>query len=1261
MHRLSSALAGAGASAPLSSSLILQSDVPPPTSIPQLVKHPTPSFETIPSVEQPCPGLLFLWKVGAVEENFPHHLLSPKAKKPLGFVLLSTSPPLARSTRCLRFAAIVPGGSILPCEKCRDVQVEIDVLEDRARKPHHRVLQKRHLTYAQQAAKILQLEKQLNEKKLSELKNLRDLKAARARAERYKRVVQYAGEHTVPGMHRIFATALKERWGATKLLDRLDDATRGSYHPCNYSDTDIHLGTLIYVLGGAAAVRACNRSYLALPSLNTIQKYRRTFDITQTTDRVRLLELVDNINVVHAPNPASASTAPPTLCGHTAAYDEINIANKVEYVPRKDHIGNLCLEHLKVLDTIRVGDNTRSIEAAVDAVREGKVHVASEATVGSVSHLSRTGYAARPILIAPTCKRRTWQGTVTDTLYLLEAWHRAEYGERRYGPIFNLASDGDAIRRAAYFVICMSEEVKEGHPLWPKLHELFPLGLNPRACTVLCSPQGMLVDDEVVNKNIILLFLERIPDRRWPETSIISLLEPDDAQDVPRAIKLLLLISDIRKFVRKEDLDPSQYGQYRALCILGEMFEALLLPFIKPDLLLPEQTTSLIKFSHILYTLYTKNGRHFCSNQLYSDFQSMVKAAIFYTEKSRLLGSHAEVYFCLLGDDVIEALFGIARMIGGHSPNATVSELKYRFQAAMNATAIYEMHPEWELTPRRLKLSDTRDLDHLRPRHWKPEAVSVASCDVVSCWKAGAKEAEAALAMYSVKMAKSFAQLFALPGVDLMRPFGRYLAISKDVDHSMAEATSVASIEPESADALSEDITDNDHGNLLNIDFDAILAAELAEREAAAESGPHSLFARVKEDSDVVVHKQSIVNVYFASYDNRKSVDRALRLRLGDLFATVVSYDGVNLALVVAKTSIIKRTSATSLRSEDLTRAPISEVCLGMSSYVVSGQVLSMRPLDSAGTAWAWDGGIVHFASGRQPAIHAETGLAAPPQSRDILFSVPGGLLKPLSYCQKRVDDTIKASLGPAFDHERTWVVDNTQLQASWACLSQALSKVPGLQQRIPVFKKALGLFPYAVGPSAAYIHGWSWSISAEVAGITLKSDKRTCMICGRTAIKEGDIQMHVGAHLLKARAKVRAPYPCGFCGKAGCSVAIKGGGEGSADSSCSQTYNFRILNAKDFSQNRPCTNVPMRCPLSCGELHWKYNFQQHFEERHPSWQTLTTPAFQARIRISLEEQIALGVPRQYSRVWPPFAAPKSLQDKENVAPSLSSLTTFYS
>ncbi|KAL1753468.1 hypothetical protein FB107DRAFT_276733 [Schizophyllum commune] len=386
----------------------------------------------------------------------------------------------------------------------------------------------------------------------------RDLRNARAVIEQYKHILEYAGLHAVPGLHRIFALALQGKWSTAKLLKHLTAAVEGTYHPCNYSKMDIHLGVLIYVFGGASALRACQKSYLALPSLSTVQCYRRQFNITISTDAVKLLEIIDNINIVHGPrdavDPADESdNSIPEKCGHTLGQDEVNIEEKVEYVPEKDHIGGCCLEHVGCLGSVCVGEGTRTVEIAADAMRDGKVHAACEATVATISRLSRTGYGARPVYIGPTCKRRTWQESVSATLHIVEAWRRAENGEKKHGPIFNIASDGDAIRRASMFVICMSEEIVQGHPLWENLHELFPLGLNPRIgkgnlsmdfdykhlikrlCTQLCSPQGMLVNNESVNKNIILLFLERIPNRRWSETSVLSLLEPDDAQDVPRA------------------------------------------------------------------------------------------------------------------------------------------------------------------------------------------------------------------------------------------------------------------------------------------------------------------------------------------------------------------------------------------------------------------------------------------------------------------------------------------------------------------------------------------------------------------------------------------------------------------------------------------------------------------------------------------------------------------------------------------------------
>ncbi|KAJ7940110.1 hypothetical protein B0H13DRAFT_1586672, partial [Mycena leptocephala] len=102
-----------------------------------------------------------------------------------------------------------------------------------------------------------------------------------------------------------------------------------------------------------------------------------------------------------------------------------------------------------------------------------------------------------------------------------------------------------------------------------------------------------------VNRDLLLSWLDRLPDHDWSVTSIDALLNPSDAQDVPRAIKLLMCIVEMGK-LDPEDFDPSEMAEFEAICLLGEVFDALLQPFININLSLSEQIESLITFSHLL-------------------------------------------------------------------------------------------------------------------------------------------------------------------------------------------------------------------------------------------------------------------------------------------------------------------------------------------------------------------------------------------------------------------------------------------------------------------------------------------------------------------------------------------------------------------------------------------------------------------------------------------------------------------------------------
>ncbi|KAJ7446061.1 hypothetical protein FB451DRAFT_1055313, partial [Mycena latifolia] len=175
-------------------------------------------------------------------------------------------------------------------------------------------------------------------------------------------------------------------------------------------------------------------------------------------------------------------------------------------------------------------------------------------------------------------------------------------------------------------------------------------------------------------------------------------------------------------------------------------------------------------------------------------------------------------------------------------------------------------------------------------------------------------------------------------------------------------------------------------------------------------------------------------------------------------------------------------------------------------------------------------------------------------------------------------------------------------------------------------------------------------------------TDRNSCKICQKP-LKDTDRQNHVGKHLLRALRRVSDPpakipvgptvsatYPCGTCSgstiNGACQIRIKGG---KADSDCPHACAFQILAASTFRNTRPCTNIPILCPLNCNEMHWKYNFPRHFAERHPSWRQLIPPDFAENIRVTRAEQLALGIPPEKIIEW--------LEPKPARGPTLSLAT----
>ncbi|KAJ7059300.1 hypothetical protein C8F01DRAFT_1370857 [Mycena amicta] len=1274
-------------------------------------RTPAPYLSIWTQAQSLCPGFFFKWDVGDFYETYPMQIHRKATNTSTTFVLESTNPPLIRSTNCTGLA----GGLGLSCEHCAWLNLDVNILRERASKPFSNVRSIDDLNWLQLRSKLDSREAEHNTVKLkaSMYQNAKDsLSVARRRLESFEKLFSFLQETPVRGLHRILRNARTLGWSAERTLEKCRLAVAGKYTPGTFFDWETDVGMLVYELAGLSGVYALSKSIYALPSRNTLQKTRRQKRLQPSLFGVHLSEVYANVTTLFGDVTDSPSAAPTRRYLHTASFDETAKSATVDYFPDVDAMGGLCLEHLHHLTNVQIGDDITLIQAAAQLVREGHVHMADMVSVGAIAQLSRTGYGAKPVFMGSSCKNGDWKNVLRVIQIILEAWARSPDGEAKHGPITSVASDGDPKRRIAFFVLCMHTEVGADNPLHKFVKNLFGLNLFTgknnltmdfdfkhelkRICTTIRSPSGMYINGTNINRDMLLVWLERIPGHDWSEVSIEALLNPSDAQDVPRAVKLLIAIIDIAT-IDRNSLDPTELGDFDALCLFGALLDALLQPFINTTLSLSQQITSLVTFSFLLAAIYIKHSTSFIPNQLYGDLQAMVKNAVFMVAKTKLFDPELEVFLCLLGDDVLETLFGRVRMCGGHSPNCGLAEFCTRASSAMNLDAIFDRHPEMERTPDRLNIFRMQHVDHLRPRQFSdPERLRAKTCDLDACWDKAVPNAAAILHKFNAKLEIleagftreiTFRQLCARAGTDLCRPLGgKYPSISSAVDRSIGETSRTASSEVDLESAAFK-LTDP---------FAGLSTEEILAHEAPAPLVPfqmRSAFARIESASEKRVHKSSALRILFDLFlDFKEARDRLYRVRgfsgggvigwarqgvegatvssethfqLGQLFVTLLSHNGVDIGLAVVKATSIK--DGRSSKAKSISAVPRGELYLATAPYIVFGQVLSLVPLattSEAGTslAWVWDETFVFFSLAKK-----KVGSESIARGGNLQISVSTRLIEPFAEYGHEIATSELPDIH--LNREKTWYFLDADLRTVWSRLWARVIEDERLHNKFPRFTGIA--FPYLMR-STNELPGviYSQSVAHSVVANTFR-DAGACNVCGKT-VKEETRQNHVGRHILmkilgvfdpNANPEVSTHYPCGFCGRNGdrCSVKIDGG---KAHSDCPSLYAFRIWSAATTSQAKPCTNVPIRCPIiNCTEIHWKYNFPQHLHDKHDLRAVDPSSSFLSLLLVSRQEQLALGIPPEKLIDWlasqvhgerPPESASDSVDGPASVSPIAS-------
>ena len=224
--------------------------------------------------------------------------------------------------------------------------------------------------------------------------------------------------------------------------------------------------------GGRKLVYAANHG-LGLPSINTIRSKAQITHLLPSLGLPTPFELFHNITEVFG-----KSHIPLPLCGHSLLIDEIAAEERPVFIKWLNCVGGLCREHTKGMDLRMTSvPGLRTLAEALFGSTP-TVHFAKEATVAGIAAFRTDHYEVKPIFAAGTCKKEKAPACVELIQALLDAWKDSPDGEKRHGPIWSVASDGDGVRRAAFHTLFMKDPLKPEDPLFVILSPLVGLNLQ---------------------------------------------------------------------------------------------------------------------------------------------------------------------------------------------------------------------------------------------------------------------------------------------------------------------------------------------------------------------------------------------------------------------------------------------------------------------------------------------------------------------------------------------------------------------------------------------------------------------------------------------------------------------------------------------------------------------------------------------------------------------------------------------------------------
>lgn len=493
-----------------------------------------------------------------------------------------------------------------------------------------------------------------------------------------------------------------------------------------------------------------------------------------------------------------------------------------------------------------------------------------------------------------------------------------------------------------------------------------------------------------------------------------KLLYPDDPQDIPCAIELLLAIITIAKINPMlppvtslgSTPDVNIVTNFEALRVWGLTLENLLKPFTNVKLSLSVQLVHLSCFLHLLYAFYRDQHCCFIPNQLYYDAQMMVKNTFFSVARQQKLDPSFPFSLLDLGDDPLELTFAFMRMLGGHNSAFNYHQVIDWLCAVHDISDIYSHNPDIHHGHRCLNMHQKESVNHITCAAWVGNTIS-GNCDLLSCWLQGRQKALEVLQTSKIPTTSyDFNSLFVSgSSIDMLCIFrdGKYPSVDDTEEHkdlvdilcpSMAERA-IQDVPVETVQGETEVRGLGDEDGELDIDFDEALEDELnALNQNPSPTSPDSIVDMSSPTAPLSgpgvctddylwcneqkwVHKQSVCHLIITRDFSPKSTTRLLCVRgytfankrvddletghiirgnqfiVGDVFVTLVQTRGKELGLTFVHSTYISQGG--SARGHIKTATLMSP----QAGIKVTGDIMVLQPsvtspIPNNDSLWLW-------------------------------------------------------------------------------------------------------------------------------------------------------------------------------------------------------------------------------------------------------------------------------------------------------------------